>query len=705
MKIVNESQEKHLNIIKEGLKEFQALIDAPDCDVKLLKLLSQYTDEQQGLLPRRLKQFDSSIMTVVAMGMLKAGKSTLVNLLARNKLASPVGYGRDTTLRPALIRMAEEGEDVGEGYIYIFADISDSDKRDHAFGVLMDCMRGIKPKGALPKYKRKRLTDKDLNEALCTEPPGELLDKEPLLIVVELPYNKDCEILKDNRMLLDMPGLDSDQSAIISRYESIISECDLMIFVQSSMAPLNIEATRMLQSILRKRHNTSCYIVQNAMRARYWRTEAVQVEEQRKQSAGALRRLEDAIREARGNNSEQFTRPAARTVNLGLAYDGIFTPGEQLAKAPHCLTDGTAISKENLWEKSQFANLEEDLLSALQADGVRGRFTHCRTELAQILSAARTDLQESLDEESGHLTEKMQELSGLSSGLAKVEELLNESATCDLNAAITIDTPPKFTLLRSTARERAGIGPNDNKVFYGTARKYLQEYEKLCYEASEKFLAMDISVAHIRVPSKKDEQHGLSGTNFCNNQLDEAYKRLAKAEIEGIKPTLLESVIVGKDERLYIRAESYGGMERYINSIESREVLTNEERAGILNKDDDGLTGRPDAPTPVRRDPFGWNLPWARISLKGGTVELYETECTEKCLLAISRIVNEKIKTILPGIIRKGIFRGAENYLQKLQANINTLREECEVIQLGIRRRKALVSKLSEFIDRIDIIE
>ena len=51
--------------------------------------------EQVRLALRAIEQFNSGIEVVVCMGMLKAGKSTLVNLLTRSNTASPTGYGQD----------------------------------------------------------------------------------------------------------------------------------------------------------------------------------------------------------------------------------------------------------------------------------------------------------------------------------------------------------------------------------------------------------------------------------------------------------------------------------------------------------------------------------------------------------------------------------------------------------------------------------
>ena len=64
--------------------------------------------EWTGGILNALDAFGSEHFVVACIGMLKAGKSTLINLLARSKDASPTGFGFDTTLRPVLITSSTE---------------------------------------------------------------------------------------------------------------------------------------------------------------------------------------------------------------------------------------------------------------------------------------------------------------------------------------------------------------------------------------------------------------------------------------------------------------------------------------------------------------------------------------------------------------------------------------------------------------------
>lgn len=68
-----------------------------------------------------LKGFDSQAFFIVTFGMLKAGKSTLVNTLVGRDDVSPVGHGRETTKRSSIIFSADSKHPEGV-YIYKLKD-------------------------------------------------------------------------------------------------------------------------------------------------------------------------------------------------------------------------------------------------------------------------------------------------------------------------------------------------------------------------------------------------------------------------------------------------------------------------------------------------------------------------------------------------------------------------------------------------------
>ena len=101
MNILNENELKQINALKRSFSTpatFQALPN------EAVSSIADWT----ACLMNALDAFGAEHFVVSCIGMLKAGKSTLINLLARSKDASPTGFGFDTTLRPALTTSSTE---------------------------------------------------------------------------------------------------------------------------------------------------------------------------------------------------------------------------------------------------------------------------------------------------------------------------------------------------------------------------------------------------------------------------------------------------------------------------------------------------------------------------------------------------------------------------------------------------------------------
>ena len=103
MNILNEKEQKRLADLK--LEFVFAIAEAVSMSSNEHR--AKIDDGTVGIL-NALAAFGAEYFVVSCIGMLKAGKSTLINLLARSKDASPTGFGFDTTLRPALITSSSE---------------------------------------------------------------------------------------------------------------------------------------------------------------------------------------------------------------------------------------------------------------------------------------------------------------------------------------------------------------------------------------------------------------------------------------------------------------------------------------------------------------------------------------------------------------------------------------------------------------------
>ena len=376
-----------------------------------------FMDHVSGL-ERDSKQFESSISIIVSLGMLKAGKSTLVNILARSAKASPTGYGYDTTLRPALIRMmeeTEEGADKGRIVIYHFdfehkapaavapavqagdkreqpgsADTAghegessrediETDQRNKMLKRVLDKLRGISHGDGFSTTVLD-LTEENLELALCKdvkspEAVNTLRGIDPLIVVVETPYMKEGVLLRDGRMLMDMPGLDSAKSNTarhFKRYEALISECDAALFVQSSVAPLNKEAQEHLKDSLKARSSATIYVIQNKMLSKPWLLGSINADAQNKQLEHALKLVDELAQEVAG------ATPAKFQINLGMASDSLFvSPDKFHDKYRLECKDSPPVTKEGLWQLSEMALFETALKESIDKNGITNRIIHC----------------------------------------------------------------------------------------------------------------------------------------------------------------------------------------------------------------------------------------------------------------------------------------------------------------------------------------
>lgn len=419
MKLFNDPQkEKEAEEIRNTLAN-----RLEECSAKGFADLQRELSERRQKIDNAVRQFDSAVMIVVAVGMLKAGKSTLINLLARDENASPTGFGTDTTLRPALITMGDPGET--EGNIIIYGNRpADTAKQKECLQAILDTLRKLPWSGNIDHPRVEPLRAETLKKALCV-PSGvgnDLLPQEPLLVVVKIPYHADGKMLQNGRLLLDMPGLDSanaeislrpekvfsdEQVAELSRflhdkldnqayagelvdalrtressvtYESLIQQCDMVLCLQSSVSPLNDKACACLNSVLDMRNQATAWVLMNRMRTQDWVTNEC---------------LEGKWTEQVQNANRVFAKIKKGTTlnqsscNLGEAYAGILEDDRNI-KVP----EGSTVQKQKaaLLESSGFLQLEEKLLNHLDQNGTATRWQFCKQTLYQELNTCKAGM-------------------------------------------------------------------------------------------------------------------------------------------------------------------------------------------------------------------------------------------------------------------------------------------------------------------------
>ena len=237
------------------------------------------------------------------------------------------------------------------------------------------------------------------------------------MVVVETEYEPDCVLLRErSRMLLDMPGCDSPNAAVVrsNLYREIGKECDMALILQSSVAPLNELAVELLGSLLGSRSASTFRIIQNRMEAKQWLKPEVLAAQDEGQKKNA-RRVFSVLS---GNRSMQVD-----SVNLGLAYAGIFEQPERLQLPVH-MPGGVYDTQQALREASGFCAMESDLNHALP--GIR--YAHCLDELRRALQELREAVEVHANALQGQLDALMAENEALRTFGREVLELLKPAS-------------------------------------------------------------------------------------------------------------------------------------------------------------------------------------------------------------------------------------------------------------------------------------
>jgi GTPase SAR1 family protein len=315
-------------------------------------------------LKRAAKEFEANLFLVVVVGPLKAGKSTMVNCLAR-EYVSPTEFGKECTKRPAIILQAERGEDgaLQTGIDEYFLTNTQID-RDNGFNIVIDYLRGMIDEAEF-KQIAYRETSPLTKEFLAKKLSNRQLAREPLITVIRVPGGK---LINKDTALLDTPGFDGRDSNFRESpiHQWIMKRADFIIFIQSSIAALNFESEDFLYEIKSNSRKPPFWLVQNFIDARHWRAQEERDQETMNQKAEAIK----AISACLGIGEHELPSIA---INLGKAWDGIEKPD------PALLAESTFESLEAMLHKTletqrvaiQEKNCVNGLLEAINTAGSR----------------------------------------------------------------------------------------------------------------------------------------------------------------------------------------------------------------------------------------------------------------------------------------------------------------------------------------------
>lgn len=322
----------------------------PHLDPRLKKALKKIESSR--------KDFDARLFFIVVFGPLKSGKSTLVNTLAR-QYVSPTRFARESTRRASIV--IKGSRSVIQQYFWKGENKRkpESEKKE-AFDLVTQYLRGVQNEVALKVHVDvvEHQYDKTAVDRLLAGP----LEKEPLITVIMCPGGK---LIDEEIAILDVPGLDGFQTNTENNPAAfwIIDKSDLLIFTQSSFAPLNNQTSKFLRDLYERSKKPPVLLVQNQIEARHWASK----EEQKLET-------KEHVSVARKEISELLTLPTenlpAWPINLGKAHDGFFK------KIPQLVND------------SRFEKFESELHNYLESSRLSLHEKNCLNELrGNVLNA------------------------------------------------------------------------------------------------------------------------------------------------------------------------------------------------------------------------------------------------------------------------------------------------------------------------------
>lgn len=274
-----------------------------------------------------LDAFESQAFFIVTFGMLKAGKSTLVNALVGKPDVSPVGHGRETTKRSSIIFAADDEHPEGV-YIYTPKGCAKegeniADWRRKKCEALILALGGVgKVEDEFDVEGPKRLSGKEMDELLTSKP-----DEEELPPVIRIQPGGAARfsgenLLKDGVAILDTPGLDGiDVNATNDAFWQVLpAQGDFFLLVQSSMSGLNDDCAKQIAKIYGMTENKpGILIVYNEIASQFWLDDEVQKRKLKKDQQEVQSYLRGKLREVSQGAATDIV-----SVNAGAASAALF---------------------------------------------------------------------------------------------------------------------------------------------------------------------------------------------------------------------------------------------------------------------------------------------------------------------------------------------------------------------------------------------
>lgn len=319
----------YANDIENSIKlKIVEKFDASNIDV--LSGLRHYVRQ----LENRSKEYHHPSFVALVVGPVKSGKSTFVNLVAKNYV-SPTHF-LECTVRPSVISK-KKGE---EGYLEVY-ESCDPTRKSEQMDDILDFLNGLIEKQEIKDVNVKKREFSRTN--IDTYVKRSMVEVQADEILLTAIHTEGGKLLQDNVLLVDMAGFDGANVNFESpAYKAIVQRADLIIFVQSSNSAISKVSSEFFNLLKKTNNSVPVCLVHNVFEAAYWRTDAQKRQDIEIQKEHAI----DVIRDTYKLTLEENN---AFNLNLGKVND--------LREKNYEVKDETTLEKE----AKEFEKAEEEM--------------------------------------------------------------------------------------------------------------------------------------------------------------------------------------------------------------------------------------------------------------------------------------------------------------------------------------------------------
>ena len=396
-------------------------------------------------ITRLCRAFYSKTFFMVTFGMLKAGKSTLVNTFVGKKV-SPVGRSKETTLRSSIILAADSRHKEG---IYIYSpDVGNQPDSDTEQGTddkqkrwnwkkenskqFLDylgdpsleniflgrfkvdfvpfsetALTSILTKTEKGNAETDVITDTILIPGSANEQRADALPPVIRIDPGKMGETVDAaSLLQSGVAILDTPGLDGALSSAISDpfWDALPDFGDYYLLVQSSMSAINRDCLALVKKVCSRTDKVPVLVVFNKIAADFWLKQNAQEKKLEEDSVVALKELSDRLKQAlHGKGLESIS------INAGEASDAIFRKPEN---------DGDySIEKTKMLEDSHIQVLRKCIVdtlrnkrSAIKEGNVTSRLLISLSAQKKTISAEKEKLETGEEERQSEFDKRRNEM-------------------------------------------------------------------------------------------------------------------------------------------------------------------------------------------------------------------------------------------------------------------------------------------------------